>query len=263
MKNTDIYISAFAFYSIADWSFCSRYAVKLSPNDFKENDIVFLNLDMLDEFLRIMNKIPPAAKFILITHNSDTHFNDKHFASLNGMANKVYAVHNTCKNKDVVTLPLGFQDIPTFTISIIKDTPRTNAPRDFLLYLNFDIQTNIRERLSCFNTFVQADWAVKFRRIQHKEYYHHLMRSKYVLCPEGCGIDCNRVYECIYFGAIPILRTNSMNEFYKKLPVITVENWSDITEDLLVINYQQHYDNLQKWLSENRDWLNPAFWINK
>jgi hypothetical protein len=82
-----------------------------------------------------------------------------------------------------------------------------------------------------------------------------------VLSPEGNGIDCHRIYECIYFDTIPILKTSLMDKFYETLPVIIVNSWEEITYDYLLDNYQAYYNKLINWKKKNYLWLNPMFWL--
>jgi uncharacterized protein (UPF0332 family) len=90
-----------------------------------------------------------------------------------------------------------------------------------------------------------------------------MMKSKYVLSPRGCGIDCHRIYESIYFNAIPILLTTELDYFYKHLPVVIVKEWDEITEEFLIKNYNTYYNNLIMWKYNNSEWLKPKFWLEK
>ena len=54
-----------------------------------------------------------------------------------------------------------------------------------------------------------------------------LCRSKFVLCPEGTGIDTHRVYESLYCGATPVVLRNSLSHLYERLPVCIVDKWTD------------------------------------
>ena len=47
----------------------------------------------------------------------------------------------------------------------------------------------------------------------------------HILSPEVTGIDCHRIYESIYLGSIPILKTSELDYFYEKLPVLIVKNF--------------------------------------
>ena len=72
-----------------------------------------------------------------------------------------------------------------------------------------------------------------------------MSKSKYILAPQGTGIDCHRIYEAIYFNAIPILEKTKLDKFYNKLPVIIVDNFNLITKDILEANYNKDLKKLK------------------
>jgi hypothetical protein len=55
----------------------------------------------------------------------------------------------------------------------------------------------------------------------------------FVLSPCGNGIDCHRTWEALALGCIPIVKKSLMDDIYNDLPVLIVDNWSDITKELL------------------------------
>jgi hypothetical protein len=59
--------------------------------------------------------------------------------------------------------------------------------------------------------------------------------SKYafILSPYGNGMDCHRTWEALVLGAIPIIKSKEFGKMFEDLPVLNVNNWSDINEKLL------------------------------
>lgn len=58
----------------------------------------------------------------------------------------------------------------------------------------------------------------------------------FALCPEGNGMDTHRFYETLAAGVIPIVQRNSLSQpLYERhfKAVLVVDQWSDITVDLL------------------------------
>jgi hypothetical protein len=55
----------------------------------------------------------------------------------------------------------------------------------------------------------------------------------FVICPHGGGLDCHRNWEALCLGCIPIVKTSSIDNLYKDLPVLIVTDWEDITNELL------------------------------
>ena len=61
-----------------------------------------------------------------------------------------------------------------------------------------------------------------------KKYRQMLANSAYVLSPPGNGADCHRTWEAIYLGAIPIVLRKYWPFSHLDLPVLVVEDWSEI-----------------------------------
>ena len=55
----------------------------------------------------------------------------------------------------------------------------------------------------------------------------------FVVSPHGGGYDCHRLWEALILGCIPIVKTSPIDKLYDGLPVLIVNEWSDITIELL------------------------------
>jgi lipopolysaccharide biosynthesis glycosyltransferase len=74
--------------------------------------------------------------------------------------------------------------------------------------------------------------------LEHKEYFESLPSYKFVISPEGNGLDCHRHYESLLAGCIPIMEKNPLiEEKYKGCPVLFTVDYSEITEDYLNTQY--------------------------
>jgi hypothetical protein len=68
---------------------------------------------------------------------------------------------------------------------------------------------------------------------QKYECYQHQTQFAFVISPHGNGLDCHRTWESICLGCIPIVKTSVLDDLYDGLPVLIVQDWSDITMELL------------------------------
>jgi len=263
MFKTDLLISGKGFSNYCDLVFCRRYIHNFdyNPTNLKENALVFLNLDNFDEFVNILKKYNPKNKFILITHNSDISFTENHFNKIEIYINKIYAINNVYNHPYVNTIPIGFIDKELSRIESIKN--ERNNEKNILIYMNFNINTNPIKRQRCYNILKNKKWITKESNISKTEFYNKISKSKYIISPEGTGIDCHRIYESIYLNSIPILENNAMDSFYKDLPVMIVKDWGEITKEYLENNYDKYLNKLNKWKIDNPDWLYPNFWIKE
>ena len=71
-------------------------------------------------------------------------------------------------------------------------------------------------------------------------YFFLLPSVKFVVSPEGNGIDCHRHYEALLAGCIPIMERNPLTEEkYKNCPVLWTTDYSEITPDYLESKYAE------------------------
>ena len=80
----------------------------------------------------------------------------------------------------------------------------------------------------------------------------------FVLSPFGNGMDCHRTWEALCLGSIPIIRAPRFKDLFKDLPVLIVNDWYEINQDLL-INTIKIFQNTKF----NYEKLNLEYWINK
>lgn len=74
-----------------------------------------------------------------------------------------------------------------------------------------------------------------------KEYFTCLPSYKFVISPEGNGIDCHRHYEALLAGCIPIVEYHpGIVEKYKGCPVLYTRDYSELTPEYL----EQTYANM-------------------
>jgi hypothetical protein len=256
-------ISGYEFYKLAKWSVCPRYPIKFDPNLIQLNDIVFLNFDCFGQFVQILNQNPPQNKFILLTHNSDQKFTYQHLNQIKPYITHVYAINCEFQDPLVTPIPLGFVDSKYKPHDKFEEIANKKLEKTIQCYMNFAINTNPVKRQECWNTFVNQDWVVQESNISPEEFYTQVARSKYILSPEGTGIDCHRIYESIYLGSIPILKTSELDYFYQSLPVLIVKSWEEITQEYLDNNYLNLKNKLDQWILTNPTWTDAKFWIRE
>ena len=73
------------------------------------------------------------------------------------------------------------------------------------------------------------------KRALQEVFYNLLLRSRFVASPPGWGWDCYRTWEALYLGVVPVLlRSHTpLDEAYEGLPVLFVDRYEDVTEELL------------------------------
>ena len=79
--------------------------------------------------------------------------------------------------------------------------------------------------------------------LEHTDYYLGLPNYKFIISPEGNGIDCHRHYEALIAGCIPIMEYNPLTQLkYEGCPVLYTTDYSEIKEDYLLQKYEEMID---------------------
>jgi hypothetical protein len=60
-----------------------------------------------------------------------------------------------------------------------------------------------------------------------------MAKCKFVVSPHGHGLDCHRTWEAMCLGCVPIVKSSPLDEFYKRLPVLIVPEWSALTLEVM------------------------------
>jgi len=55
----------------------------------------------------------------------------------------------------------------------------------------------------------------------------------FVAAPHGGGLDCHRTWEALIIGCVPIVRRSMLDPMYSGLPVLIVDDWSQVTSERL------------------------------
>ena len=82
------------------------------------------------------------------------------------------------------------------------------AQRKTLLYVNFNVKTNTKQREKAFSQASRIkDGKIIKDRITFETYLQQIGNAKFVLSPPGNGLDCHRTWEALLMGAVPIVLT--------------------------------------------------------
>jgi len=254
------FISGYFYYKLCDWNVCPRYNQNLSVLDINENDLVFLNLDYIEQFVNYLDNNLPINKFILVTQNSDRDFTQQMFNSIEKYVNKIYAINSLVSNEKLIKIPLGFNDHST---EILENEDFTFNNKEKLVYVNFKLHHH-SDRPKCFEYFSNFNWVdIEDSIISTKDFYDKLRTFKYCISPRGTGIDTHRLYESLMYGVIPIVKKSTLDDLYSNFPIVLVDKWEDVTYEFLINNYDKNLSNYFSWLSKNPNWYKSENWIKK
>ena len=223
-------------------------------------------------------KTPPNIPFVLITHNGDGaitnnptrtnlhNSNDVDFKNIKLPDNLLrwYSQNVDVVHEKIRSIPIGLENSIWFPDiqkeQKILNISKTEPSYKNILYVNHNISTNPKERTLPYELFSNKSWATVvygYNGINFDNYLDNIHSHKFVLCPEGNGIDTHRTWETLYTGSIPIEKRNRNNRFYTDLPICFVDKWEDVTEDFLNSEFIRIKNT--KW---NLDKLDFDYWKN-
>jgi hypothetical protein len=272
-KSCDMY-SIFNNYHVNDYDF----------TNLKENDVLYIKTDALYHFSQVINNI--HVKFVLVSGCSDfTIPNDifpNEFVFIQFIENnkiiKWFVQNCIYKHDKIVNLPIGldYHTLNTHQFwwgemrhpkeqeieldNIIKIS-KPYYERQLLIYSNCHFLTTTKygnDRLSAINTIPSNLIVLEKNKICRNETWNRQINYMFVLSPHGNGYDCHRTWEALILGCIPIVKTSEIDILYEDLPVLIVNNWSEINIDLLkktISDFKSRAFNFEK--------LTLKYWLEK
>jgi hypothetical protein len=158
--------------------------------------------------------------------------------------------------KDPTTLIVGASAIDgsdSWTRWPIGMTPKFTGPvhigpHDKLLFCGISARTdsgrrpNAPNRASFLKTLASKGiWNKPYADTNY--YYSQLPKFKFVISPEGNGIDTHRTYEALVAGCIPIVEEcPEMREKYGRCPILWTTDYSEISNGYLTAKYNEMID---------------------
>ena len=210
--------------------------------------VFYSKIDFVYDFLQKSKYINNP--FVLVTHNGDFPVSQNlvNFAKTVPNLKKWFGQNIECQNEQLVqSIPIGLENGYNWTkfnkTTLLRQSILDKCKQEpkKLLYLNFSFSTNTKERNNCYKTVsnrvnpnIVTDRCVSnVEQNKYPNWLDDVMNHHYVLCPRGNGLDTHRLWETLYCGRIPILKIDANNIYYRDLPILFVNEWEEITEQLL------------------------------
>lgn len=183
----------------------------------------------------------PEMKFVIFTGLEDLSLDESIFEKIPQNVLGIYASNSVVFNEIVHPLPFGLA--PHFDLnSLIKVFDEYIEPTK-LLYMCHKIGTTpFRYKINQF--FENKPWSTIDVPNGHDyytlcDYLRKIKFHKFMICPEGnaIGCECYRDWECLYMRRVPVvIDTPFKRKIFEGLPVLFVQNFEDVTEELLISN---------------------------
>ena len=213
-----------------------RQIESVKPEDERYVNALMSRSDLLDLCANF-----PQMKFIIFTNLEDTPIDDFIINSIPENVLCISAVNAITHNDKVIPAPYGVQRKMSPSDDRIEQLTQymehvPSKPRG-LLYVSHNESSNAR-RLGIKNLFYDKDWAeVNEQRVPYNIFLYNLSGSKFMICPIGNAIDCHRNWEVLYMRRVPVMtRDPYLQKLFENYPVLFVDKYSDVTEELLIAN---------------------------
>jgi hypothetical protein len=142
-----------------------------------------------------------------------------------------------------------------------------NNDKQDLLYLNFKVHkgqhATLGNREYVYNLFSDKQYC-KTITLTHEwrkpfdEYMEEMSKYKFALSPQGDQHEAYRHWEAMIVGSVPIIQKSPLDKIFDDLPVIIVDDYSEISEDFLYRKYDE-----MKNKQYNNEKLYMKYWMNK
>jgi hypothetical protein len=127
-------------------------------------------------------------------------------------------------------LPIQQEEILT---NIIKES-KPFFERISKIYINFTFSNDrFNQRKSALNIIPNELLEINTDFIPRTNTWKNMSQYSFVLSPTGIGLDCHRTWEALVLGCIPIVCVKEFKTLFEDLPVLLVNDWSDVTQELL------------------------------
>ena len=228
--------------------------------NFDNEELVYINISLFNTNKpkliqsKIFEKLTQFKnKFNLILHNSDDDLNKIKLDLLKKIKNlnKIYSKNCLVEDEKVVPLPIGLANScwPWGDEKIFQEKLKNKQTnKDKLVFCNFTLSGGERDkdRTQCFESVLKNKIEVLEKK-PFGDYLSDLQQYKYVISPEGNGVDCHRTWEALYFKVIPICKRSVVTEYFSKLfPIYLVDDWDELNLD----NLKQEYSKFS-WKNYN------------
>lgn len=121
-------------------------------------------------------------------------------------------------------------------INNIKTGAKPFYERIIKCYSNFHFSMGTKyayDRIDAYNNIDRNLVYYEPNRVIREKSWQTQSMCAFVLSPHGNGLDCHRTWEALCLGCIPIVKTSQLDSMYNELPVLIVNDWKDITIELL------------------------------
>lgn len=220
-----------------------KYSDWLHNKPISPQDREWLN-QFEDEDLLALCAQHPTKEFIIFTALEDTPLDDYIWDKIPENVLAIHSANGVVFGGKIHPYPHGLErkmyegyDHHEILESLIDEPTEPHK----LLFICHREDTGNRGNLRAL--FSGKEWATPAPKLEYRSYLKMMRDHKFVLCPSGNGIESARNWETLYMRRVPIFKRHPyLEEMFKDFPVLFVDNFEDITEELLLANEHLYHE---------------------
>lgn len=213
-----------------------EYSDWLHMKPIKEGDKQWLAQFDDEDLLELCGEIYPNRQFVIFTAFEDTPLDDYIWDKIPDNVT-IYSANGVVFGGKVHPFPHGIERKMYEGYNhheILERMIESNIEPYKLLFVAH--RTDTGNRASIGELFKDKDWAT-VTHLPYEQYLTTMKQHKFVLCPSGNGIESARNWETLYMRRVPIFKDHPyLREMFKDFPALFVNDWNEVTEELLLDN---------------------------
>lgn len=230
----------------------------------KDGDIIYCDTRSIYNYRDILMS---KKELVIITHNCIGHVKDNtprsrkedvNLDDFEGCYRLWFAKNSFSKKENVHPIPLGFENKRWDKYGVKENTFNNIKQKDPTknLYLNCKIGTNVKIRQECWDKCKNIQVDMEGPNRPFNLFMKKMLDYRFIISPDGAGVDCHRTYESFFLKRIPIIREEyPLKRLYGDMPVIYVNNdWLNLKN----IDFEKVYDMMKGQF--NPHFLTQEYW---
>ena len=261
---------------------CNNFDKDYNMQDIKDGSSIYIKADCVKNFIETKYKTI-SNKIILVVGDSDHTFSgefwntNEDFIKFIESPNIIhmFAINSTITHPKFTAYPIGL-DYHTLSekdcvwgpqtsvkdqdaeLALVQSKMKPFSEREIKCYGNFHFQIHRADRKVAKEQIPSECIFYEEKEIPRIETWTKQINYAFIVSPHGNGLDCQRTWEALFLGSIPIVKTSVLDVLYEELPVLIVKEWSDVSNILLKSTVKEFSNK-----KFNYDKLLLKYWMDK
>lgn len=196
----------------------------------KSGQSIFVKTDYLFDFFSMIKSREDIKCLNLVTHDSDRIIDLNIANNIPTCINKMFSINACVIDKKIIPIPIGIAN-SYCKITLKPQEQKQFSTRGTKALVACNVTNNPIERERLYHHRFDDGVTVVKGSVSLSSYESLLDQHDFIFCPEGNGPDTHRIWESLYKGKIPIVKTAAWNRNFRDLPIMFVDSLLDASEN--------------------------------